>query len=203
MKKKELKKPLTLAFSGNGAKTLWILSDDKNMVSRFAKLIFDGVYGNTDGTLEVIMEENPKKATCKGGILEPKSQEYDKIDNVKYAPVGDDFENADTKKIVRYSEITDEVKENIVAQVKGFVDFIFQLHEDNGDFFISKLSADEGILQTVKQICSDTIELRESLDRGFDEKKEEMDGDRKIEETLFFYPLVGVLNKLAREISEM
>jgi hypothetical protein len=203
MKARRLKKPLTLAFSGNGAKTLLILSDNKKTIGRFATLIFDGVYGDTSGTMDLIMEEHPKKATCKGGILEPKPQEYDQIDKIKYAPAGDAFDPDLSGKTLRYSDITDEVMSNIVAQVNSYVDFIFKLHEENNDFFISKLAADEGALQKVKDICSNNVELSESLKRGLEEKKAEMEGDRKIDETLFFYPLVGVLNKLAREVSEM
>lgn len=202
MKKKGLRKPLTLAFSGNGAKTLWILSDDKDMVARFAKLIFDEVFGDSSGIMEVIMEENPKKATCKGGILEPVKQDYDTIDNVKYTPVGNNFNNESLERIVNYSDITQEVKEDIVGQINHFFDLLFNLHRNNKNFLSSKLSADENILKMVQDICYDNIELRESLDRGFDEKMKEVDGDHAIEETLFFYPLIGLLNKLAREINK-
>jgi hypothetical protein len=217
MKNKGLNKPLTLAFSGNGAKTLRIVSDDKKIIARFAKLIFDGVYGNDSGALDVIMEDNPKKATCKGGILEPKSQEPDRIEGVKYTLIGNDFDTIPDEK-VRYSNITSETQKQIVEQVSQFMDFMFQLHEDNNDFFTNKLSADESILRFVRDICSDQSELRESLKAGMDHKYEEMFGsvidpfnsaealeklkDKKVEETLFFYPLVGILNKLAREISD-
>jgi hypothetical protein len=203
MKAQSMKKPLTLAFSGNGAKTLWILSDDKKTVGHFVKLIFDGVYDDTSGTIDVILEEHPKKATCKGGILEPKSQDYNQVDSIKYTPVGDTFDAALGGKTLYYSGITDEIMNNIVAQANCCIDFIFKLHEDNNDFFINKFSADEGILQKVKDTCSDQVELFESLKHGIEEKKTEMEGDRKIDETLFFYPLIGVLNKLVREINEM
>jgi hypothetical protein len=204
MKKKGLKKPLTLAFSGNGAKTLKVLDDDQmKYVGKFAKLIFDGVYGNDSGNIDVIMRSNPKEATCKGGIVSAQSQDYDSIRNVKYAPVGDNFEAKKEEEVIKhYSDISDDIKDNIVTQVSEFIDFIFKLHSNNDDFLTQYFSADESILKKIKEICSEKEDLRDFLDKGFKGKISEQEGDdKKIDETLFFYPLVGMLNKLAREIS--
>ena len=204
MKKKGLKKPLTLAFSGNGAKTLRVLDDEKmKIVAKFAKLIFDGVYEDNSGTIEIIMRNNPKEATCKGGIISAKSQDYESIKKVKYSPVGDDFETIEEDSAVQYSEISDEIKNKIIEQICNFVEFIFKLHKNNDDFLTQYLNADENVLQKIKELCLDKDDLKEFLERGIKEKQAEMESDRKIEETLFFYPLIGVLNKLAREISEM
>jgi hypothetical protein len=196
MKAEGLKKPVTLAFSGNGSKTLSVLSSDYEMIARFAKLIFDGVYGNNDGKIEVIKEEHPKKATCMGGILNPVKQNYDEIDNLKRIFLGDNFEKDAAKKI-EYSDITDEIKDDVVQQVSDFVDFLFQLHRDNNDFFTSELAADSNVLSLVNKICSDKTDLMSWLKDGLEDKS------ASISETLFFYPLVGALHEIAREISKM
>ncbi|MBO4738582.1 MAG: hypothetical protein J5606_03370, partial [Bacteroidales bacterium] len=108
MKIKGLQKPKTLAFSGNGAKTLCILSDENETVASFAKLIFDGVYNDNKGSIEVMMEKNPKIATCKGGIEDPRPQPYDNINNIKTICVGNDF-TADSVKKLTYADITDDI----------------------------------------------------------------------------------------------
>ncbi|MCL1938389.1 MAG: hypothetical protein FWF52_08360 [Candidatus Azobacteroides sp.] len=199
MKAKQLKKPLTLAFSGNGSKTLYALSGDVEMIARFAKLIFDGVYNDNSGKLTVIMEENPKKATCKGGILEPVKQAYDSIEGIKYTFIGDHFDYY-ANQTIKYSELTNEIKENVVKQVSEFVEFLFKLHEDNNNFFTNKLTAESSILRKVKEICIDKIELEQSLKDGLDWKQKSLEDDEAISETLFFYPLVGVLHEMARKV---
>lgn len=219
MKAKKLQKPLTIAFSGNGAKTLKILSDKNEMIARFAKLIFDGVYGQVDNNkLNIIFEEQPKKATCKGGILNPVNQNFDKIDNLKTVLIGDDFDTIRTQKL-RYADITRDIEQDVVHSVSVFMNFMFDLHENNNDFFINKLNADAGIFDKVKDICTDKTELKQSLSLGLNKKYEELFGksldsidDEKglakikktqVEEPLFFYPLVNVLHEIAREISEL
>lgn len=203
MKAKGLKKPLTLAFSGNGSKTLSALSDSNDMIARFAKLIFDGVYEEDGGKITVIVENNPKKATCKGGILTPEKQSYDSIEGIKHTFIGDRFENLSNRK-VKYSEITNDIKFNVIKQVGDFVNFIFKIHNENDNFFTKKLTADPCVLNLVKEICSDKVELEQSLKNGLDWKINSIDdGDTTVSETLFFYPLVGILHKIAKELSEL
>ena len=202
MKAKSLDKPLTLAFSGNGSKTLQALSSSSEMIARFAKLVFDGVYGDNSGKLTVIMEENPKKATCKGGILEPEKQEYNKIADIKHIFIGDNFDGYSPSKM-KYSDISKEMKAGVVEQVSDFMEFLFKLHEDNNDFFINKLTANPSVLKMVREICMDKADLNGWLKDGLERKLESLDDESsKISETLFFYPLVGVLHKIAQEISK-
>ena len=218
MKAKGLLKPRTLAFSGNGSKSLNALSANKDKLELFAKLIFDGVYGTDDGDIKVIKEENPKKATCKGGILEPIKQEYNKIAKLKHVFIGDNFDDVPAKK-TKYSDITDTIKGGIVQQVSDFMEFLFQLHEDNDDFFTSKLAAHSGVLETVRKICLNKSNIEGWLDDGLQMKLEmgakdaKSDGEKSeaieaamktnVSESLFFYPLVGVLHEIARKLSEM
>jgi hypothetical protein len=203
MKAKGLKKPLTLAFSGNGSHSLRIVSTDKETIAKFAQLIFDGVYD--DGTktkIQVIMEENPKKATCKGGILEPKSQEYETIKDIKTIFIGNDFNNAEAKELT-YADIDTATEEGVLKSVTEFFNFLFDLHKKNDDFLSEYLSADTAIYTQVKEICMDETALSQSLADGLYHKRQEVTDVTKVEETLFFYPLTGVLHDLALKISEM
>ena len=207
MKNKGLQKPKTLAFSGNGAKTLSILSDDSEMVACFAKLIFDGVYKDNRGNIEVMMEKNPKIATCKGGIEDPSPQPYDAINNIKTIFVGNDFTTDSANKLT-YADITDDIQREVVNTVKNYFKFLFDLHKQNNDFLIDNLGGDREIFDTIREFClgeEGEQLLRVSMVKGLQNKKEidKVRDDTQLEETLFFYPLVGFLHDLAFKISKM
>jgi hypothetical protein len=205
MKAQGLMKPKTLAFSGNGSHSLRIVSDEMDVIERFAKLIFDGIYGDKTGSIEVIMEKNPKIATCKGGIEKPVSQDYDTIDNIKTILVGNDLEKFDGVKYT-YADITPEMEQGVVQSVKDFFSFLFDLHKNNGDFLSNKLGADAAIFDKVKNFCLGEEGgqlLNVSMFKGLKQKRDEVTNETKVEETLFFYPLVGLLHDLALKISEM
>lgn len=195
MKSKGLKRPLTLAFSGNGAKTLRVLSSNNNTIGQFAKLIFDGVYNENGTRLDIIFEDEPKKATSKGGILNSKAETPADIKPIKFTLIGNDM-NSKPAGDVRFEQITEDVQSQIVDSVVEFVDFLFKLHEDNDEFLTSSLSANDSIIEQVKEICSDRGELSQSLKAALSHKR----GNKKVEETLFFYPLIGVLHELAQKV---
>lgn len=203
MKAKGLKKPLTLAFSGNGSHSLRIVSSDKDTIAKFSQLIFDGVYNDgTQTKIQVIMEENPKKATCKGGILSPVSQEYGSVKEIKTILVGNDFDHV-LEEDLTYKDIDTSTENGVLKSVTEFFNFLFDLHKKNDDFFSEYLSADPAIFAKVKEICLDQTALSQSLADGMYHKRQEVTDETKVEETLFFYPLVGVLHELALNISEM
>lgn len=207
MKAKGLMKPKTLAFSGNGSRTLHILSEETDMIARFAKLIFDGVYGDNKGIIEVIMEKNPKIATCKGGIENPNAQPYEQIGNIKTIFVGNDFTSTHDEELT-YASITDTIKDEVVKSVKDFFVFLFNLHKNNGEFLINSFAADSSIFNKVKDFClgdEGLQQLQVSMSKGINNKIEtdRVNDETKLEETLFFYPLVGFLHNLAYKIYKM
>ncbi|MDR2146278.1 MAG: hypothetical protein LBE91_07465 [Tannerella sp.] len=198
MRTKGLKRPLTLAFSGNGSKTLRVLSSNNNTIGEFAQLIFDGVYGTKGSRLDIIFEDEPKKATSKGGILNSIPQTPADIKKIKFTLIGDNM-NCMASKEVKFEDITESVQKQIVNSVIEFVDFLFELHEKNDEFLTASLGADDSIINKVKEICKDRIELSQSLKSALSHKRE----NKKVEETLFFYPLIGVLHELASKINKM
>ena len=198
MKIKGLKRPLTLAFSGNGSRTLRVLSSNNNTIGEFAKLIFDGVYEQSGNRLDIIFEGDPKKATCKGGILNPERQTPNDIKPLKFTLIGDDMENVSSEK-VKFEQITEDKKEKITNSMLEYIDFLFNLHNKNDEFLTRSLGADESIIDKVKEICQDRVELSQSLKSVLNQRK----GNKVIEETLFFYPMIGVLHELAQKINKM
>ncbi|MDP4268725.1 MAG: hypothetical protein Q8909_01230 [Bacteroidota bacterium] len=205
IKAKGLQMPLTIAFSGNGSKTLSVLSSDKGVLKKFAKLIFEAVfdemYSNTND-LDIIFEEKPKEATCKGGIAKPESQNFDEIDDIKSSLIGYDMVTFAHNH--SYSIIDERILNQISEEVIRFIEFTFTLNKNNDSFFVKRFSANAKIADEVKRIC--LCNLHEYTKKGLHKKLEELrslgaEGD--IEETLFFYPLIGVLNNLAREIAKI
>lgn len=200
MKNKGLKQPLTLAFSGNGSKTLRILSPSNNTIGEFAKLIFEKVYGEKGNKLDIIFEEEPKKATCKGGIFNPTQQTPNDIKPIKFNLIGNDLDlNVDVTEKFKFEQITEEVQEQIVNSVIEYINSLFEIQDHNDEFLTHSLGADESVIEIVKEICNDRVELSQSLKSALSMKKP----SKVIEETLFFYPLVGVLHELALKISKL
>ena len=203
MKAKGLALPQTLAFSGNGSKTLKVLSTDKETLAKFAQLIFEKVYGEkyTGVTLEVIYEDEPKLATCKGGISCKENPSYEDVDKLKTSLLGIDEKQFATD--YHYDKIKSDEINAVAKMVSEFIDFLFAINDENKNFFVDSLATDASVIKNVKEICKE--DLVEYTKQGLEKKLEEikswgMGNDAEIEETLFFYPIVAMLSNLARKI---
>ena len=205
MKAKGMAMPRHITFSGNGSKVLAILSSDDETLAKFTKIIFEQVYGHSydiDG-LDIIRPENSKEATCKGGILMNKSvsEDYDHIKQMKTILIGNDF-NSFANNELKYSEVTDRMKDQVVEMVRDFVQFTFHLNDRFS--FYDNFDVDRKVMEKVKALCQ--RDILTYLDNGINQKKESImnDGaDDVLEETLFFYPIVGMLNAVNREVYKM
>lgn len=203
MKSKGLALPQTLAFSGNGSKTLKVLSTNKNTLAKYAQLIFEKVYGSeyTNSSLEIIYEDEPKLATCKGGISGKENLSYDEINDLMTSLLGTDKSSFTSG--LRYDKIGPSEIKSIAEHVEEFIDFLFEINNENRNFFIDSFAADASIIKSVKEICKE--DLIEYTKQGLEKKKDELKAwgagdDADIEETMFFYPIVAMLSNLARKI---
>jgi len=205
MKAKGIALPQTLAFSGNGSKTLSVLSPNNDTVAKFASLIFEKVYGvkyaDQNMKLDIIFDEQPKLATCKGGIAHRNNLSFEDIEDIKVSLLGTDcVEMSDG---YTYKQIQAAQIQSVANHVARFIDFIFEINSENKNFFVTNLAADAGLVSTVKDICNS--DLLEYTKQGLEKKYEELEswganGDAEVEETLFFYPIVAMLSNLARQI---
>ena len=87
-------------------------------------------------------------------------------------------------------------------EVNRFIDFTFALGEEFS--FYDNFGVDLSIVEEVKQLCRK--DLRNYLDCGIKAWQENEDaaaGTSKIEETLFFFPIIGMINSVMREIYNM
>jgi len=205
MKANNVQRPLKLGFSGNGARTLRILSPKNNTISDFAQLIFNGVYNeNNTNQLGIIFGNEPKIATSKGSIKycldkNATSQTPKAIKNLKFTVLGNDL-NANSLITKTYQEIINDetIKNEIVQAVANYIDFIFVESQKNDNFFVNDLGADENMVSAVKEFCQNKTNLMQSLSASLNKVENKT---QPVEETLFFYPLIGVLHDLALKIS--
>jgi hypothetical protein len=214
IKKKDgtpLDMPDKIVFSGNGSRIIPLFTDDRSILEGFTKLIFTKVYGEKkyhDNGLEIILnQKEPKEATCKGGFFVEKTESYRDIYMKKVVLHSDGTNN-----VIRRNadEVDSAPKENdtnkfidgdylkkTVKEAEDFIQIVFGLLP----FFANegyKLNPDS--VTIAKNTCLKKLDIYAK--NGWELKKKEVSGDEIIEETLFFYPLVGMLKELSDAICD-
>ncbi|PGH41170.1 MAG: hypothetical protein CRN43_00830 [Candidatus Nephrothrix sp. EaCA] len=202
MKHKKIEMPKHLVFSGTGSKILNIISPDMKILAALSKKIFEGVYGQTfdsDGLTIETEKEMPKEVTCKGGLMSNPEDLAIDIKDIKAT-----LTCAESKGIEKltYDQLNNDVKNDIVNYVSRFNSFFLKLNAQYSfaDYFgISAKS-----LEIFKEEANK--HLRDYLEEGleYNKKLDETAADEKeIEETLFFYPLTGVINNLSSKLTQI
>lgn len=206
MKKHGMKEiPKNILLSGTASKTIRII-DSINAypnISKLFKYIFEKVMGIKTDNLNIALSENPKEITCKGVLR------ADINDDITNCPMvfwlGGDNDSVWSKALNKNTDIpttpyyrdleNGNNKALIEDSINGFftlLDNYFKEINFEGDFGIDN----EAYLK-FKEMRSKNI--RDFLEHGV--KAFYKSADKHIEETLFFYPLIGILNKLAFELS--
>ncbi|MEE0804599.1 MAG: hypothetical protein U0L77_04125 [Prevotellamassilia sp.] len=199
MKAKGEVMPRHIAFSGNGSKVIRVLTSSDTTLEKFTKKIFEKVFGQdypSDGLTILQNVDNPKEVTCKGGLAKPIKQSYEDISTTKivYKSVNDGKLEFVGKE--KYADINDAYLNKVVDEVKTFINFVFEL---NNDFsFKNNFDSAEPSINIAKEECM--RDLLTYTKNGLENKKKEVSDNDVIEETLFFYPLSGMLNALISAI---
>ena len=199
MKAKSLEMPRHIAFSGNGSKVIRILTSSDSTLEKFTKKIFEKIYGEkypADGLTILQNENNPKEVTCKGGLSNPTYQEYEDMASMKmvYKAVQEDgaaFVDGDCYRLINEAYI-----QKTVDEVKNFVNFVFDLNRELS--FKNNFDSSEASLEIAKSEC--LRDLATFTKNGLEIKRQEVSDNDIIEETMFFYPLNGMLNALISAI---
>ncbi|MEO1436929.1 MAG: hypothetical protein AAFV80_15425, partial [Bacteroidota bacterium] len=100
---------------------------------------------------------------------------------------------------MRYNELNDEHYKTITAEVRTFIEMLFEVH--NQFDFSKNFGVNSSRMDFYRGAL--TRDLLQYLKDGLDRKRhKDLSGDlnASIEESLFFYPLVGALNQLATTI---
>ena len=138
---------------------------------------------------------NPKEQTCRGGLAGTEPMGHDEIRS-KLLILRDEY-SCYTQET--YANATNEEgKRSVENQVNKFLDFVKILNSNyslNDHFGISRAN-----MELLDTVCR--RDLDEYLSKGLHRKLEEMNGDanERIQESLFFYPFIGILNALTTEI---
>lgn len=199
VKKKGLRPPRHIAFSGNGSKIINIISSEPAILSDYTKIIFEKVldkeYGSALDILGLEQGSNPKEATCKGGLIDVGANIVSPEMIVLRDSSGNLADANDT-----YASISDVDKDEIIKSVKDF--FEFALTKIPSVFHLDKnFGVDNVSMQIAKKECM--IDLYTYLDKGIALAIEESgDKSNPIEEAITFYPIKGVLQAISDKIKK-
>lgn len=208
MEIKGLGTPGNIVFSGTGSKTLQILDKDAIHHSSLKKLfesIFNNVHNTTDSRIEIKVSENPKEVTCKGGFylgdglvgLNHIELVEINIGNINKASV--QSLNSVSNETIKYKDLSRQYLDGVVENVEDFYKLFnklmielnfkntFDVSNSSAKVFNEYKSTDliDYEMQGVKNLKSDTVD------------------EDPLGETLFFFPLIGKLNELANEITNI
>lgn len=195
--------PRYLTFSGTGSKLLSITDSHNKLLGleRLTNIIFQKIYGVIESKMEIIQHSEPKEITCRGGLHSDTDVE---VENIKTVLIGDKEDDLVANKAntfvkgisITYESLNDtKLLNSVVDEVKSFIDLIFSINDEFN--FSDKFGVNPGQLENNKTTLKE--DLMQYLKSGIEIKKLELKGKTNIniEEPLFFYPLVGAINKLA------
>lgn len=205
MKARKLELPGSITFSGTGSKLLTILTTENTLLREMSKLIFERVLElsyDQNNRLSVYADvECPKEATCRGALMMTASEKDTSPASVVFMGTVDRL-----TKPVTYSDLTndrDNVSKAVLDEVSAFFAFFFSLDDEFS--FADNLNISAYSLKMARQQLP--VNLRDYLAEGINKKLEERQSedtgqDRKVEEPLFFYPLIGAIHHLVSEIGQ-
>jgi len=204
MKTMNLGMPDKIVFSGNGSQVIQFLTDDESILKDYTKLIFEEVYNcnyPSSGLTIIPPKDNPKAATCKGGFYLSQPYDYESILNKKIVlhsnGTNQVIQRSNSKEPDKYQFIDNDYLEKTVEEVKEFINFVF----NNLSFFTNKgyqLNSDS--ISIAKEKCFEKLSIYAEC--GWKIKMKEADNDELINESLFFYPIIGMLKELTDAICD-
>ncbi len=228
MHKFGLAKPGYICLSGNGSKIVNLLDEDPDLevAAKLAQLIFEKVYDEQYGgmnvsSLRIIQSDQPKRATCQGGLMKTGGKSsFDKlvllgdeigtyINNnrvhfdsnlVKYSELGDQIsvpESGSHQDGEPTSEKLITMSQSVVNEVHHFADLVIDLNKEFS--YENYFGLDITKLEDYRRILKS--ETLGRINQGIADRLGNMNNkDSEIEETLFFYPLVIGLFEMTKFI---
>ena len=207
LKKSGVGIPKNILFSGGASKSASIIDPSKKNLKILAamfKFFFESIYKEKAKVeVKIILSDIPKEVTCKGAL----KANIDNIGNIDESPIkfwigGTNgnlegvYDRENVRNTLKYGDLDDSKKEEIENSIK---DFYSILDEYKGTI---NIESKYGIGLEAYLIFENMRNngLKDFLGRGINtyHKKD----DARIEETLFFYPLIGILNKLSYELAD-
>jgi hypothetical protein len=197
--------PKNILLSGTASKTIKILDSGKEFpnISNFFRYILKQITGTEPGQLKIALSDSPKEITCKGVLKAGINADITNCPMVFW--IGGNDTSVWSKSLNMKTDIPDTPfykdldtaanKELIEASIIHFFDLIdrYVNHINlEGDFGI-----DNSAYMKFKAMRS--LNIKDYLEQGLNAFYKSP--EKHIEETLFFYPLIGILNRLAFELA--
>lgn len=184
--------PEIVCFSGRGAQSIGILdvSPTKRQVADLTHRLFEDVYSTSIAEpVKLILAANSKEATCNGGILKDVAS---KLAPEFVVSMGDG-------KVVRGRQTTEDVTpktlDAVVLNVNNFIDCLLRLNKAASFRERFGIAVDmDAVAIIMRQKVGECIGL------GLDRHGYKAGTLEKLNETLFFYPLIQKLFEVGNEV---
>ncbi|MBN1968189.1 MAG: hypothetical protein JXR48_10175 [Candidatus Delongbacteria bacterium] len=206
LKKAGIGIPKYILLSGTASKSASIVDTSEKLsnLSNMFQFIFESVYQTkAEESLRIKLSSIPKEVTCKGAL------KANVDDSIKESPIkfwiGGTQDNSwgvvldrekDVQNTPKYGDLDDKQKSEIEESIKGYYSILDEYIQTIR--IESKYIIEPGAYKTFKDLRDAGI--KDFLMRGI--KAYYKKNDTKIEESLFFYPLIGILNKLSYALAE-
>ena len=198
MRAKGLEMPRHILFSGRGSKVVNIIDPSPRLSSlnTLTQLVFKHIYQDEADAIELEQYPEPKEITCKGGLLSGVDVD---IDQIKTVLLGTGEGVMIPEQSIKYPNLTDEMLQQVLGEVDEFMQLLFTIHQEYN--FAHHFGVNPSHLSSYQMMLKE--DLMEYLKSGQQLKMKELAGnqDVNVEETLFFYPLTGALNRMAFKIA--
>jgi hypothetical protein len=205
IKQQNGKIPKNILFSGTAAKTLKIIDAQRNFpnVSNLFRHIISKVTGMSVDQLKIALSENPKEITCKGAL---KAGLRETLYNCPTLFWLGGTENSNLGQVLSsktkmvetplYSDLENEKNKKLIEEsINSFFDLL--------DKYVRtiNLESEYGIDYSAYEVFMNirSRNVQDFIDQGI--KAFYKLPAKHIEETLFFYPLIGILHTLSLELS--
>ncbi len=199
--------PGDIYFSGNGSLMFKIIdTPDHALLGRIAQKIFDRVLGDST-EISIHLSDKPKEASCNGALKSGLSQSQKPSKELKYIFLGENINWGENPPSVpnkaTYEEIQ-KVRKNFKpkeSEYYKFIDLFFELYEDPKFDFETNfgIQLDVNKLKVILKNDKDTADYHYKGTNWQMSKGSKIDAS--ITETVFFYPLMGGINKLLNELA--
>ncbi|MCD4675419.1 MAG: hypothetical protein K8S18_05410 [Desulfobacula sp.] len=204
LKKSNIKIPKNILLSGTASKTASIIDTTENFgfLSAMFQFIFEKVYDKkAEHKIAIELSPIPKEITCKGAlkagieksIKNPPVKFW--IGGMKEVNWQDAFDKErDVNKTPKYGDIDEISKSDIEDAIREF----YSILDDYKDSTRLEDKIEPSAYKLFQAIRNESI--KDFLIKGI--KAYYKKDDYHIEESLFFYPLIGILNKLSYALSD-
>ncbi len=200
--------PRYISFSGNGSKILSIIfAANRSALPLYTQSFAAKIFGIEEVSLDLVREKedaNPKILTSLGGLYALQSGDSAvrsiQVRALEYILVGDDEKHVlgiNSSEKFTYGMARAE-KGNVLAEVRRFVDFFLSIDsrfQFNDNFDVKRSDLD--LLKSCSERDLDTY-----FDNGLREVVGQSNEDEQIAETLFFYPICGILENYTKRAVE-